>query len=317
MEVDGASLRRPVALVSIGGMIRLSTKIAYRSVRRCDGFPRPHHGGRTGGRNGIHSDDRLKRATLFNWVEDLRTVTTDGIAQRKAIDRVYAHIASGGQSQAFISEFYRADPPQKRASAETVSVEVRSVLPTSERTFEVEWIETTRDLYGAVKGQDHWKAAFTIAVNPPTGRADGPHQSARDLRHERQLGQGSLKTKGKTNANSSIISILAVGTSVALVGQQNVRSAGPSQAASAGEIDAEGNVLPMTPTLIATISERKSPRSRIPAAVKTGAGSESNAMPVSVNRFCRAGRIQTEDRCAAHEDGAGRGSDQREVDGGA
>jgi type IV secretion system protein VirB5 len=114
------------------------------------------------------TDDRLKRATLFNWVEDLRTVTTDGIAQRKAIDRVYAHIASGGQAQAFISEFYRADPPQKRAAAETVSVEVRSVLPTSERTFEVEWVETTRDLYGAVKGQDHWKAAFSIAVNSPT-----------------------------------------------------------------------------------------------------------------------------------------------------
>lgn len=44
---------------------------------------------------------------------------------------------------------------------------MRSVLPTSERTFEVEWTETTRDLYGAVKGQDHWKSVFAIAVNPP------------------------------------------------------------------------------------------------------------------------------------------------------
>ena len=49
----------------------------------------------------------------------------------------------------------------------TSSVEVRSVLPTSDRTLEVEWIETTRDLYGAVKSQDHWKGAFTIAVSPP------------------------------------------------------------------------------------------------------------------------------------------------------
>jgi type IV secretion system protein TrbE len=29
-------------------------------------------------------------------------------------------------------------------------------------------VETTRDLYGAVKGQDRWKGAFTMAVNPPT-----------------------------------------------------------------------------------------------------------------------------------------------------
>jgi type IV secretory pathway TrbF-like protein len=155
-----------IALVAIGGMIRLSTRThIVPFVVAMDSLGRTMAAGPA--EEATISDDRLKRATLFTWVEDLRTVTTDGIAQRKAIDRVYAHIASGAQSQAFISEFYRSAPPQKRASTETVSVEVRSVLPTSERTFEVEWSETTRDLYGAVKAQDHWKAAFTIAVNPP------------------------------------------------------------------------------------------------------------------------------------------------------
>ena len=156
-----------VALVSVGGMIRLSTKShVVPFVVAMDSLGRTAAAGPA--EETSPSDDRLTRATLFNWVEDLRTVTTDGIAQRKAIDRVYSHIASGGQAQAFVSEFYRSDPPQKRAAVETVSVEVRSVLPTSDRTFEVEWVETTRDLYGAVKGQDHWKAAFSIAVNPPT-----------------------------------------------------------------------------------------------------------------------------------------------------
>ncbi len=156
-----------VALIAVGGLIRLSTKShIVPFVVAMDSLGRTVAAGPADETSS--SDDRLKRSTLFNWVEDLRTVTSDGIAQRKAIDRVYAHIASGGQSQVFISEFYRADPPQKRGTTETVSVEVRSVLPTSNRTFEVEWVETTRDLYGAVKGQDHWKAAFSIAVNPPT-----------------------------------------------------------------------------------------------------------------------------------------------------
>lgn len=153
-------------IVAVGGVIRLSTRThIVPFVVAMDSLGRTVAAGPA--EEATAADDRLKRATIFTWVEDLRTVTTDGIAQRKAIDRVYAHIASGAQSQAFISEFYRAAPPQKRASTETVSVEVRSVLPTSERTFEVEWNETTRDLYGAVKAQDHWKAAFTIAVNPP------------------------------------------------------------------------------------------------------------------------------------------------------
>jgi type IV secretion system protein VirB5 len=113
------------------------------------------------------ADDRLKRAVVLSWVENLRLVTTDAVAQRKAVDRVYAHIASGSHAQTFISEFYRADPPFKRAQTDTVAVEVRSVLPTSDRTYEVEWIETTRDLYGTVKATDHWKGSFSITLNPP------------------------------------------------------------------------------------------------------------------------------------------------------
>ena len=113
-------------------------------------------------------DDRLRRVVLQDWLEGLRMVTTDGIAQRRAIDRVYAHIASATNAQAFISEFYRNDPPFKRAQTGTVSVEVKSILPTSDRSFEVDWIETSRDLYGNVNSTDHWRGSFTVALNPPT-----------------------------------------------------------------------------------------------------------------------------------------------------
>jgi len=114
------------------------------------------------------TDEKLKKAVLFTWIEDLRLVTTDPFAQRKAIDRVYAQIASGSEAQAFVSEYYRGDPPFKRAETETVSVEVKSVLPTSDRTYEVEWVETTRDLYGTIKATDRWKGYLSIALNPPT-----------------------------------------------------------------------------------------------------------------------------------------------------
>jgi type IV secretion system protein VirB5 len=68
----------------------------------------------------------------------------------------------------FISDFYRANQPFERAQNETVGVDVRSVLSTSGRTFEVDWIETVRDLYGNVKTTERWKGTFTIAVNAPT-----------------------------------------------------------------------------------------------------------------------------------------------------
>ena len=113
-------------------------------------------------------DDRLKRAALLEWITDLRTVTSDGVAQRKAIERVYNRVAFGSEAVKVVDAFYRGDPPQKRMEQETVSVDVGSVLPTTEKTYEIEWMETVRDLQGEVKSQDHWKGAVTIAVNPPT-----------------------------------------------------------------------------------------------------------------------------------------------------
>ena len=113
-------------------------------------------------------DDRLRRAVIQQWLENVRMVTTDGISQRRAIDRVYAQIASGTSAQTFISDYYRNDPPFKRAQTGTVAVDVKSVLPTSDRTFEVDWIETSRDLYGNVNSTDHWKGTFSVALNPPS-----------------------------------------------------------------------------------------------------------------------------------------------------
>jgi len=156
-----------VALAAVAGMAFLASRSRIIPfVVAIDSLGRPVATGLA--EQATTADDRLRRATVLSWIEDLRTVTTDGIAQRRAIDRVYAHIANGSEAQAFVSEFYRNDPPQKRAQTETTSVDVKSVLPTSDRTVEVEWIETTRDLYGAVKEQERWKGAFTITVSPPS-----------------------------------------------------------------------------------------------------------------------------------------------------
>ncbi len=156
-----------IALLETAGLLWMSAHSRILPfVVLIDNLGRPFASGFAG--QTTVNDDRVKRSTIFNWVENLRLVTTDGITQRKAIDFVYSHIANGSSAQAFISEFYRSDPPSKRAQTQTVSIEVKSVLPTSDRTYEVDWVETTRDLYGAIKATDRWKGSFTIAINPPT-----------------------------------------------------------------------------------------------------------------------------------------------------
>ena len=162
-----ALLTSLIALLSVGGLLWMSARSrVVPFVVLLDSLGRPVASGIADQAAGVGGG--VERAEIFKWVEDLRTVTPDGIAQRKAIDRVYAHIASGSHAQTFISEFYRNDPPFKRAQTDIVAVEVNSVLPTSDRTFEVEWVETTRDLYGKVKAADRFKGSFTVAISPPT-----------------------------------------------------------------------------------------------------------------------------------------------------
>ncbi len=161
-----ATLSALVALLATSGVVWLSVRShVVPFVVLVDSLSRPVASGIAEQASG--NDDRLKRASIFTWVENLRLVTTDGVSQRRAIDRVYAAIANGTAAQTFVSDFYRADPPAKRAQTETVSVEVTSVLPTSDRSYEVEWTEATRDLYGAVKSAERWKGSFSVVINPP------------------------------------------------------------------------------------------------------------------------------------------------------
>src|SRR5258708_24843642 len=67
--------------------------------------------------------------TFRKWAENLRLVTTDGIGQRRGIDRVSAQIARGSPAQTFISDFYRTRQPFTRAQAETVSPRNASCAP--------------------------------------------------------------------------------------------------------------------------------------------------------------------------------------------
>ena len=113
--------------------------------------------------------DATKRSAVSDWVTYLRTVTSDDISQRWAIEKVYAMISSGSSAQTVVSDFYRGDPPQVRARHENVHLEINSILPTSDKTYEVEWLEITRDLGGRVVSQQRWKGIFTFIIrgSPP------------------------------------------------------------------------------------------------------------------------------------------------------
>lgn len=59
--------------------------------------------------------------------------------------------------------------PFKRAVKAMVSLEVVSVLPQSQETWQVDWVETVRDRQGVVQGQPfRMRALVTVYVVAPT-----------------------------------------------------------------------------------------------------------------------------------------------------
>lgn len=118
----------------------------------------------------IPIDEGVKRREVGSWIDDVRAVTTDAYAQKKAIlDRVYPKVGSNSSARAVLDEFYRSPDhdPFKRGQKETIEVVVNSVLAPTPHTYEVEWTETARSLNGDPISSEKWKAVLTLAFNPP------------------------------------------------------------------------------------------------------------------------------------------------------
>ena len=116
-------------------------------------------------------DERMKLAAITQWVQDMRGLTSDGLAERAAIDHVYAMIGSQSAAQTLVTDYFRANQPFERGSLETVQVEVNAILPNSPHSYEVDWTETQRTLDGKPISSDKWRGIFTVAFNPPTDEA--------------------------------------------------------------------------------------------------------------------------------------------------
>jgi type IV secretion system protein VirB5 len=116
-------------------------------------------------------DPRVQKATLGNWITNLRMVTPDAQLQRRAIFKVYALLHSGDPAFIKANEFLNGDEkknPFARAETLLVDTDIDSMLQQTATTWQVEWTETTRDRQGAPKGEPaHWRALLTVAIVPP------------------------------------------------------------------------------------------------------------------------------------------------------
>jgi type IV secretory pathway TrbF-like protein len=110
------------------------------------------------------ADVRVIKAQLASWIVDVRSVSSDPLAQKAALSRSYAMTAA--TATLFLNDYYRQHSPFNQNR--TVAVSVDAVLPISKQTYQIQWSEDGRDLQGRNLATTHWLASVTIAFDPPT-----------------------------------------------------------------------------------------------------------------------------------------------------
>lgn len=110
------------------------------------------------------ADVRVVKAQLAAWISDVRSVSTDPLAQKSALARAYT--LAGASATAFLNDYYRQHSPF--AQFRTVAVSVDAVLPISAATYQIQWSEDARDLQGRHLSTTHWLASVMVTADPPT-----------------------------------------------------------------------------------------------------------------------------------------------------
>ena len=86
---------------------------------------------------------------ISQFVIDARSVSLDVAVLRRNVNAVYSHLRTNDPAHQKMSEYYQSDQgPLQRAASELVSVQVNSVLQMAPNTYQIEWVETTRDRQG-------------------------------------------------------------------------------------------------------------------------------------------------------------------------
>ena len=110
------------------------------------------------------TDMRVVKAQLAAWIVDVRSVSSDPLAQKSALSRSYALTAA--TATLFLNDYYRQHSPF--GQPRTVAVSVDAVLPISKQTYQIQWSEDARDLQGRDLATTHWIASVTVAFDPPS-----------------------------------------------------------------------------------------------------------------------------------------------------
>ncbi len=103
---------------------------------------------------------------LRNFIQNVRSLSSDGVVVRQRWDKAYDHLTKNGRQ--FFDSYGRADKPLAGFGEKTVLVQPTSVVRASPTSFQVRWTEHTFER-GALAKTERWTAILTLKhIKPKT-----------------------------------------------------------------------------------------------------------------------------------------------------
>jgi type IV secretory pathway TrbF-like protein len=118
---------------------------------------------------GSPTDERLIRYQLAAFIRGARGILADRVAMKQALEQVYAYVR--GPARTILDEYYHTHNPFEIVKTYTVVPTVTSLLPLSDRSWQVHWTEEQRGRDGTLLGKSQWEAVLGITLVPPTTQA--------------------------------------------------------------------------------------------------------------------------------------------------
>ncbi len=102
---------------------------------------------------------------LGQFIRNIRSVSLDPVLMREHWLSAYDFATDRGAR--FLSAYARSADPFAHPGERTVAVQVTSVVRASDRSFQVDWVETVYER-GEAAGAERWTAIMTVVVKPPS-----------------------------------------------------------------------------------------------------------------------------------------------------
>lgn len=156
-----------VASAAVGGVIYIGAQSKYIPyVVEVDKLGQTLAVKALSGEDATMDPRKMVYREMFDLIENLRTVTTDRLANDDRIEKGLSRL--DGAAMTYVRNELKRAKPNDIGATKSVQVKVKSALKLAGKSWQVEWEEHSFNLNGDLMGVEVWRATVQYELQPST-----------------------------------------------------------------------------------------------------------------------------------------------------